>query len=223
MTARGQWTVVLSVLIVLGGALYAGTQLLSDELFPVTIGSPAPEFSAAIVTEDGKAGELRTLADYRGEVVLLNIWATWCGPCREEMPSLQKLHERFGSEGLHVVAVSVDDPSGSRAIREFAQQYGLTFDLLHDLSGAIQSKYQTTGVPETLVIGRDGRILRKHIGASDWNSAANRALVAQLLGVPGDTGDSAKSAMVVPIAASARLESSAAIQPSGASAAPAVR
>lgn len=195
MTARAQWTVVLAILAVLGGALYAATRLLGNELFPVTIGSDAPEFSAVEVTATGTAGPVRTLADYRGDVVLLNIWATWCGPCREEMPSLQKLHERFGGEGLHVVAVSVDDPTASGAIREFAQQYGLTFDLLHDLSGDIQSQYQTTGVPETLVIGRDGRILRKQIGATDWNSAGNRALIAQLLGV---TGDSAASAVTVP-------------------------
>ncbi len=223
MTARGQWTVVLAVLVVLGGALYAGTQMLGDELFPVTIGSAAPIFSAATVTATGTAGPARTLTDYRGEVVVLNIWATWCGPCREEMPSLQKLHERFRDEGLHVVAVSVDDPSGSGAIREFAQQYGLTFDLLHDLTGAIQRQYQTTGVPETLVIGRDGRILRKQIGATDWNSAANRALIAQLLGVTGDTGDTATSVMVVPVTADAGVEPSSAVSTPGALAAPAVR
>ncbi len=221
MTARGQWTAVLVVLVVLGAALYAGTKLLGDELFPVTIGSAAPEFSAEVVTDAGIPGATRTLADYRGEVVLLNIWATWCGPCREEMPSLQKLHERFGAEGLHVVAVSVDDPSASGAIREFAQQYGLTFELLHDRSGAIQRQYHTTGVPETLVIGRDGRILRKQIGATDWNSAANRALIAQLLGVPGDTGDSAKSVRVVPATAAAPLEASSSAPIEEALAAPA--
>lgn len=196
MTARGQWTVVLVVVLLLGGALFAATRFLGNELFPVTIGSAAPEFTAVEVTATGGKGPERTLRDYRGEVVLLNIWATWCGPCREEMPSLQKLHERFGGEGLHVVAVSVDEPGSTGAIREFAQQYGLGFDLLHDLTGAIQRQYQTTGVPETLVIGRDGRILRKQIGATDWNSAGNRALVAQLLGV---TGDTAVSAMSVPV------------------------
>lgn len=187
MTARAQWTAVLAVVAVLGVALFAASRFLGDELFPVTIGTQAPSFSAVEVLEDGTRGPARTLEDYRGRVVLLNIWATWCGPCREEMPSIQALHERFAGDGLSVVAVSVDDPSAGTAIRDFGREYGLTFHLLHDLSGAIQRQYQTTGVPETLIIGRDGRILRKQIGATDWDSPANRALIGQLLGVAPDS------------------------------------
>ena len=137
------------------------------------------------------SGAVRTLDDYDGQVVLLNVWATWCLPCREEMPSIQALHERYAKDGLKVVAVSVDDPGAEEAIHDFAREYGLTFEILHEPTGAIQRAYQTTGVPETFVIGRDGIIQRKENGHRDWNSSANRALVARLLGVPADTATGA--------------------------------
>ncbi|HEX5832167.1 MAG TPA: redoxin domain-containing protein [Gemmatimonadaceae bacterium] len=178
MTARQQWGVVAAVVLLLGGALWAATYVLRDELFQVTVGAQAPAFQA--VTLDQPRRE-RSISDYRGEVVLLNIWATWCAPCREEMPSIQALHERFAKQGLHVVAVSIDDPGSEAAIRDFAREYGLTFEILHDASGAIQRQYQTTGVPETVVIGRDGTIRKKQIGHADWNSAPNQALVEALL------------------------------------------
>jgi cytochrome c biogenesis protein CcmG/thiol:disulfide interchange protein DsbE len=199
MTARQQWTLVLGVVALLGLGLWVATRVLADELFPVTIGSEAPPFRA--VTTDGAVADERTLEDYGGRVVLLNIWATWCGPCREEMPSIQALHDEFADDGLAVVAVSVDDPGMEAAIRDFARSYGLSFEILHDATGEIRRVYQTTGVPETFLIGRDGRILRKQIGATDWNSAGNRALVAQLLGVadpahtptPGVGGDTTRA------------------------------
>jgi peroxiredoxin len=119
-------------------------------------------------------------------VVLLNIWATWCDPCRVEMPSIERLHERLGPKGLKVVAVSIDDPGADGAIRDFARQLGLTFEILHDTSGAIKQAYQTTGVPETFVIGRDGVIRKKVIAARDWSSPANVALVSELLSERAD-------------------------------------
>jgi len=184
MTVRQQWAVVLAVVGVLGLGLWTATRVLSDEIFPVTIGTKAPAFVATAV--DG-SGRTRSLADFRDSVVLLNVWATWCLPCREEMPSIQALHERYGGRGLKVVAVSVDDPGAEAAIRDFVREYGLTFEILHEPSGAIQRAYQTTGVPETFVIGRDGIIQRKENGHRDWNSPANRALIARLIGVPADT------------------------------------
>ncbi len=181
MTVRQQWAFVGIVVLLLGGGLLAGTRILGDELFPITAGSKAPDFKATTV--DG-VPVTRTIADYKGDVVLLNIWATWCLPCRTEMPSMQALHDRFASKGLKVVAVSVDNPGTTQEIQQFRDEYGLTFDILHDASGAIKRDYQTTGVPETFVIGRDGVIRKKVIAAADWDSPANRALFAQLLGVP---------------------------------------
>jgi len=100
------------------------------------------------------------------------------------MPSIQALHDRFAARGLKVVAVSVDKAGFDDQIRTFRDQFGLTFEILHDATGNIQRDYQTTGVPETFIIGRDGMIRRKVIAADNWDSPANRALFAQLLGVP---------------------------------------
>ncbi|HEX9564017.1 MAG TPA: TlpA disulfide reductase family protein [Gemmatimonadaceae bacterium] len=144
-------------------------------------GAPAPDFRA--VTLDVPPVP-KSVADYRGEVVLLNLWATWCGPCEWEMPGIQALYESFGPSGLHVVAVAVDDPGFEQRVRDFVTRHRLTFEVLSEGSGKIEADYQALGIPATYLIGRDGIIRKRVAGASDWNSAANRALVAQLLGTP---------------------------------------
>ena len=178
MTVKQQWSIVALVVLVLGGGLFAATRILGDELFPVSVGSRAPSFRAQ--TLDAAPAQ-RTLADYRGQVVLLNVWATWCAPCRVEMPSIEELQRAMGPKGLRIVAVSIDQPGQEQTIRDFVREYGLTFDVLHDGSGDINKRYQTTGVPETFVIGRDGTIRKKEIGPRNWNSEANQTLFAQLL------------------------------------------
>ncbi len=178
MTARQQWLMVGAVVLVLGLALFAATHFLGDELFPVAVGSDAPAMRA--VTLDS-ARRTKTLADYRGKVVLLNVWATWCEPCRVEMPSIEKLHREFGPQGLAVVAVSVDDAGTEQHIRDFARELGLTFEILHDPSEVTKTNYQITGFPETFIIGREGKIRKKVIGAADWSSEGNRALLRELL------------------------------------------
>lgn len=182
MTRRAQWLTVAAVILVLGGGAAAATYAMRDQFFPVGIGSRAPDFAAS--TLDG-ASEIRGMADYRGDVVLLNIWATWCGPCRVEMPEIQALYSNFGPAGFRVAAVSIDNPGMEHAIRGFVRDYGLTFDILYDPSGDIQRIYQSAGVPETFIIGRDGVIRKKVVGAIRWNSEPNQALVRQLLAEPG--------------------------------------
>jgi peroxiredoxin len=182
MTARQQWTIVGIIILVLGGALFAASRLLSDQLYPVSVGSKAPPFHAVTVDSVPRT---QTLADYKGQVVLLNIWGTFCLPCRDEMPAIEKLHQAMAPQGLKIVAVSMDDPGFENKIRAFVKEFGLTFQILYDPSGKITNDYQTTGVPETFIIARDGVIRKKVIGAADWNSATNRALIAQLLAEPG--------------------------------------
>lgn len=179
MTAGQQLKVVAAIVAVLGGALWFTSYQLKDELVGVDVGSEAPTFSGATVV-DGPV-KSKSLADYKGKVVLLNVWATWCGPCRTEMPSIEALHKEMGPKGLHVVAVSIDDPGKGAEIRKFLKDFGLTFEVLHDSTGVIQSAYQTTGVPETFIIAADGTIRKKVISAVDWNSQPNRALITQLL------------------------------------------
>ena len=184
MTIKQQWSIVGLFVLLIASGLFAATRIFGDELFPVSVGSRAPDFHA--MTLDGTS-EPRSLDDYKGQVVLLNIWATWCAPCRVEMPSIEKLHQALGPEGLKVVAVSVDVAGQDDVIRSFARQLGLTFTILHDPTDRTQKQYQATAVPETFIIGRDGVIRKKLIGAVDWNSEANRAVIEQLLREPSST------------------------------------
>ena len=128
-------------------------------------GVPAPDF-----TLPGLDGQMVSLADYRGKVVFLNIWATWCPPCVEEMPSMEKLYKQLKTEGFEILAVSMD-VSGAQAVLPFMKKHKLSFPALTDTEGAMKSLYQTTGVPETFIIDKDGTIVEKIIGPRDWASS----------------------------------------------------
>ncbi|MEK6611085.1 MAG: TlpA disulfide reductase family protein [Gemmatimonadota bacterium] len=176
---KKQWIIVLVVV----GVLTAGAVMavkLSPDIFPVEVGSRAPDFGAV----DLATGDTVTLASYRGQVVLLNVWATWCEPCRVEMPSMERLHQELGPQGLKIVAISIDE-AGPDVVRDFQRELGLTFQILHDRSRAIERIYQTTGVPESFVLNREGRIMKKVIGAVDWDSPVNRDLIRRLLAQRG--------------------------------------
>lgn len=179
MKNRTQWIVVGVVVAAIAIALVIATKTMGSDLFPVQPGSKAPEFKAAVMTP-GASGT-KNITDYRGQVVLLNLWATWCGPCKQEMPSIQSLHEQLGPKGLRVIALSVDDPGLEEAINAFVAEHKLTFEILHEGSGKIEHDYQTSGIPETFLIGKDGVIRKRVIGAAQWNSDANIALVKGLL------------------------------------------
>jgi cytochrome c biogenesis protein CcmG, thiol:disulfide interchange protein DsbE len=181
MTTRKQVAVVLFVVGIVAALVATGSRLLRSELAPVGIGVEAPDFS---VTTLDSVPVPKTLDDYRGKVLMINIWATWCAPCRVEMPSIEELHRAYDSKGLKILAISVDDPGTEPQIRSFVKQYGLTFEVLHDpggQEGRVSRDYQTTGYPETVIIGRDGIIRKKLLGAHNWNSAENRALIDRLL------------------------------------------
>lgn len=180
-TDRRRLAIALLLLAVVVAAFGAARSFLRTELSPVGIGVRAPDFAA--VTLDAESKE-KTLSDYKGKVVLLNIWATWCAPCRVEMPSIERLHQAYGDRGLSVVALSVDEAGMEPQIRSFVKQYGLTFEVLHDRggqTGQVSRDYQTSGYPETVIIGRDGIIRKKLLGAHDWNSKENRGLIERLL------------------------------------------
>ncbi len=181
MTNKGQWGVIAAVVAVLGTGLFLASTKLGAELFPLKIGSEAPDFTANPMAP---GTPVKGIDDYKGEVVLLNIWATWCGPCRIEMPSMQRLEETLGPKGLKVVAVSVDVAGMEQSINDFADELKLSFEILHDPSQKIEQIYQTTGVPETFIIGRDGRVRRRVIGQDDWSSPANIAFLERLLAEP---------------------------------------
>lgn len=175
MTNRQQWTLVAGVVMtaIFGVALAIK---LRPQLNLLGVGSRAPEFSAV----DLRAARPVTLADYGGKVLLLNVWATWCGPCIDEMPSMERLHRQFEGTDFLVLGVSIDE-EGPEKVLKFANDLGVTFEILHDRSGAIQGAYQTTGVPESFLIDRGGVIVKKVIGATEWDGPVNATLIRRLL------------------------------------------
>ena len=174
---RRQW-IVVGVIV---AALVIGALILvrfGPKVEGVEVGKRAPDFQAIRLVQ-GDSVAFRK--QYAGAVTLVNIWATWCIPCRVEMPAIESLYKALGPRGLRVVAVSIDEGKGDE-VRDFVKEYGLTFDILHDPSGRIQTTYQTTGVPESFLLDKDGVIVKKVIGAHPWGSPANNRVVTDLLG-----------------------------------------
>jgi peroxiredoxin len=112
-------------------------------------------------------GDTVKLSDYRGKAVFLNIWATWCPPCREEMPAMESLHQRLKGREFKMLAVSIDR-EGEKVIRPFVAKYGLTFPVLLDPDSKTYRLYGLTGIPETFLIDKNGVILYKIIGPENW-------------------------------------------------------
>jgi peroxiredoxin len=143
----------------------------------IGVGSPASAFSSV----DVRTRSLIEFASaYRGAVTLVNIWTTTCAPCRQEMPAMERVYRDLRTRGFRIAAVSVDRRPQADVLA-FATELGLTFDVLHDPSGAIERDYQTIAVPESFLIDRQGRIARKVIGAAPWDSPANRRVIEALL------------------------------------------
>ena len=144
---------------------------------PIGIGSEAPDFTAVSLAS-GKP--VSFLEEYRGGVTLVNIWATWCGPCKEEIPALDTLYRSLKDRGFRIAAVSIDTED-STVVRTFLDEFDVAFDVLHDQSRSIEQIYQTTGVPESFLIDRDGRIVRIVYGDHPWASPSNRRIIEELL------------------------------------------
>lgn len=170
-----QWLIAGGIVaaLAIGGFVLTRT----DNGGVVAVDTRAPDFTAIDVTRGDTVGFHDR---YDGQITLVNIWATWCAPCRAEMPSMEALYKDLGPRGLKIAAVSIDE-GGPEKVLAFTRELGLTFDILQDPTGAIQGTYQTTGVPETFLLDRDGKIVRRLIGAHDWASAIDRDLIERLL------------------------------------------
>lgn len=141
------------------------------------VGFRAPSFSLP----DLRGNEVN-LSDLRGKVVLVNFWATWCGPCAIEMPSMEQLYREFHDEGFELLAVS-SDLQGQRVTKPFKEQFGLTFPILHDLRQEVGAAYQIRSIPASVLIGKNGVITYRVPGARDWYSEKARHMIRQLLDV----------------------------------------
>lgn len=154
----------------------AADKLAHDEGAPIAAGEPAAPFKLTDL-----AGRTVSLGSLHGKVIFLNIWATWCAPCREEMPSMEKLYEGLrGNDGFVMLAVS-QDTGGRQLVADYVKKHGYKFDVLLDPQNAVADAYRISGVPETFIIDRQGRIVAHHSGAFDWSQPEIRTAIEELL------------------------------------------
>jgi len=158
LLAVGAFVIIIG--LVIGGYLFYQARKAP----PVDVGSQAPDFSFPAL-----AGGTKSLSDYRGKVVLVNIWATWCNPCREEMPSIERLSQAMKGQPFEILAVSID-VRGATDVEPFAKKLELTFPILLDTGNDIPDLYQTTGVPESFIIDKNGVVADRIIGPLEWSS-----------------------------------------------------
>ncbi|HHN65593.1 MAG TPA: TlpA family protein disulfide reductase [Nitrospirae bacterium] len=169
---------LILVVVVLGG-VFSGKERSTKKHPRPTIGEPARDFAYPDLN-----GKTVRLSDFFGKkVIFLNIWATWCTSCRKELPTVQKMYEKFKGDDFEVIAVSID-ALGKKAVEPFMRKYGLTFPALLDISGSIQLLYGTTGVPETFIIDKSGKVAYVEIGAGDWTDPEKQSIIQSLMSEP---------------------------------------
>lgn len=157
------------------GALACGGD--TKAIAPATVGQPAPAYTANTLE-----GAPVALADLQGQVVLLNVWATWCKPCREEIPALDSLHREFGARGLTVAGVSIDVIGDTVSIASFARALGASYPLWLDPDDRVSNTFRAIGVPSSYLIDRDGVLRWRALGAIHASDPKLRALLDSALG-----------------------------------------
>ena len=139
-------------------------------------GDPAPNFTLPDIT-----GKQHTLEEYRGSIVALHFWATWCESCKLETPAIEHFHRVYGKRGLKIVSVLEDEHDAEAKLQAFAMRTGISFPVLFDRTGKVAREYQSYGVPETFFIDENGIVLKRITGAIDWNGKANKEYVESIL------------------------------------------
>jgi thiol-disulfide isomerase/thioredoxin len=168
-----------SVLFGFGGSLYGGDPVSTDPFVALRVSRvPAGSSIGAFDLKALDGGTLHS-SDLIGKVVLLNFWATWCGPCKEEMPSLGRLQERFDSSRVRVVTVTADMyPQG---IREFLDHLGIRLPVAFDEDQELSRRFSVRGLPTTVVIGQNGRVVGRAVGPRPWDSSESLVFVRHVL------------------------------------------
>jgi peroxiredoxin len=162
------------VVFTLCGAAFASDPLAQMGVVKPRVRMEAPAFDLRDI-QGGRKG----LTDFKGKVILLNFWATWCPDCREEMPSLEKLWGKNKSKGVVIIAVAVG--SRSKEVESFARKLRLTFPILLDADGTVRRDYEVTALPMTYIIGKDGKISGRMYGGREWAGEGADALMEHLL------------------------------------------
>ena len=128
---------------------------------------------------ENMAGTLVSLDDYKGRVVLLNFWATWCPPCKAEMPAMERLHKELYGKGLSIVAI--DDFEKREKVEKFLKEYPYTFDILLDPTGKTSEAFKAMMLPTSFIIDKEGNAVGKAVGMREWDSADSKALFMELI------------------------------------------
>ncbi len=157
----------------------AAPAVASDYYKKLGIVRPEKKTLAPDFTLDALSGKRWSLKGMRGKVIFLNFWATWCVPCRQEMPTMEKLHRDLKEQGLEVVAVNFKE--SKKEIRKFFDELGLTFTALLDTDGTVSQGYGAWSIPLTYIINRKGEFIGKVIGYRKWDGPETEALFQDLL------------------------------------------
>ncbi|HSF29591.1 MAG TPA: TlpA disulfide reductase family protein [Candidatus Tectomicrobia bacterium] len=168
-------TVVAALGLLLGGKAADAR----EHLFEAMGMSKVPPKAAPDFTLPTADGQQVSLQQYRGKVVFLNFWATWCIPCREEMPALERLHQTYQAQDLAVI--SIDLKETAEQVKGFFEKHSLSFPALLDQNGSVFRDYLVAGMPTTYLIGRDGMLLARGVGGRDWTRAEAQQLIKELI------------------------------------------
>jgi peroxiredoxin len=178
-TARVRSRVVVA-LLALAAVLVPGPIFAEDPVAALSLIRPKPPKDAPDFQVPTPDGSTLRLTDFKGKVVFLNFWATWCEPCREEMPSMERLHRAYKDRGLVVLAISLD-VQGASVVKPFVKKLALTFPIGLDPKMAVRETYGVWAVPSTFLIDRKGKRVLFANGAREWDGKAAHAVVESLL------------------------------------------
>jgi thiol-disulfide isomerase/thioredoxin len=148
---------------------------------PAVRGASAPAFALSeLRMTDSEASSTIELSSHLGRVVLINFWATWCEPCEREMPAMERLYQALAGEQFELIAVAIDDNEDD--VRAFQNRYQLTFPIVLDPTQVVYGEYQTMGVPESLLVDREGRIVERYVGPREWDAIRYLNRIRELIG-----------------------------------------
>ncbi|MFQ5944558.1 MAG: peroxiredoxin family protein, partial [Anaerolineales bacterium] len=175
-----RWGAIVLGVVVLGGIWIAASQVPASATTSGAIPSPREGFAAPDFTLETLEGETVTLSDLRGKTVVVNLWASWCPPCRAEMPALQSAYEADRERGLEIMAVNMTYQDSEQDASQFAHDFGLTFTIPLDRDGTIARQYLLRALPSTFFVGPDG-VIRKVVIGGPMSEATIRSTVSDLL------------------------------------------